>query len=680
MKHLLRILIFAVSACSIHTVSSKDQKVRASKKDPNDTRKVTVTITAPGGFKKDSTFTKNTDGFAKKLYFDFSKGDHTITAYYQDAPQDTFGLIIPASDAADAAPAGSELVIDGKLIKIDMSKAKLAPKAKFEAAIEVPAGSGSWTLVSGNKDLTTAIAGSGKHPAILQEITCIGSKPEEQRKSVCKILMYEEQATKIYAKKQGLSGKITTLTTAAINAARGGAQAFAKNPVIITIDGQGSAKIMSEASYNEQKRKEAESAKPKIEKKPVATSVASAVSTTAQAASASQGATPAPVPKVETASVERTPKEKLTELVKIRRNNGGAYIAMPENADLTGIKLPAADLRSAVLKGADLTGANFESDDRSRVPTLEKANLEGANLTDANLTGAILRKAKLQKANLTNAILKGVNFSKAFLEGANFSGANLEGAVFSFANGVDKVVSWAGANLSNVSGLSDAIIIKARNEGAKNAQTEAEVKEANMPAEEKKRRQDIAQFLGQIKAGKGVNMLAPDLKQIRLAPGTDLKGANLEGADLTSAVLKGVHLEGANLKDATLSFAELQGAYLEDAQLQNADLLRVDLSNANLTNANLYQSDRSKKGLYSSILRNTNFTNADLRNVNLSRSNLTGVILTGAQLSGAKFNEVMGLTPEQEEYVRKQTHEVSKYKEPTAKERQRDADETMNYP
>ena len=63
-------------------------------------------------------------------------------------------------------------------------------------------------------------------------------------------------------------------------------------------------------------------------------------------------------------------------------------------ADLSGINLTGADLRSTNLAGADLTDAN-----------LTQTNLTGANLGGADLTDANLGKANMNGAILCNTIM-----------------------------------------------------------------------------------------------------------------------------------------------------------------------------------------------------------------------------------------------------------------------------------
>ena len=67
-----------------------------------------------------------------------------------------------------------------------------------------------------------------------------------------------------------------------------------------------------------------------------------------------------------------------------------------------------------------------------------------------------------------------------------------------------------------------------------------------------------------------------------VAPGADLRDANLRWANLT-----GADLRGADLRDADLTGADLRGADLRDADLTGADLRGINLRGANLTGANL---------------------------------------------------------------------------------------------
>ncbi|GAB2817614.1 hypothetical protein GCM10022221_14330 [Actinocorallia aurea] len=85
--------------------------------------------------------------------------------------------------------------------------------------------------------------------------------------------------------------------------------------------------------------------------------------------------------------------------------------------------------------------------------------------------------------------------------------------------------------------------------------------------------------------------------RLRTPPRTDLRGANLQGedlsyrnlaeVDLTGADLTDAHLVGADLTRAVLRGATLAGARLDEARLTGADLTGADLSRARLLGTDL---------------------------------------------------------------------------------------------
>jgi WD40 repeat protein len=106
--------------------------------------------------------------------------------------------------------------------------------------------------------------------------------------------------------------------------------------------------------------------------------------------------------------------------------------------------------------------------------------------------------------------------------------------------------------------------------------------------------------------------------RMRIPARTDLRGAALQGEDLshrelgkvdfTGADLAGARLVGANLSQAVLAGARLTGARLDGARLSGADL-----------------------------------RGADLRGARLTRADLTGVLLDGSRWSRAALIDVTGL-------------------------------------
>jgi uncharacterized protein YjbI with pentapeptide repeats len=72
---------------------------------------------------------------------------------------------------------------------------------------------------------------------------------------------------------------------------------------------------------------------------------------------------------------------------------------------------------------------------------------------------------------------------------------------------------------------------------------------------------------------------------------TDLRGANLQEANLQEANLKGANLQEANLQEANLKGALLPVALLEEANLQGANLQEAILQGANFHRANLHKAN-----------------------------------------------------------------------------------------
>lgn len=96
----------------------------------------------------------------------------------------------------------------------------------------------------------------------------------------------------------------------------------------------------------------------------------------------------------------------------------------------------------------------------------------------------------------------------------------------------------------------------------------------------------------------------------------DFSGANLRGANLSSADLSEANLRGANLSDANLSSAEIIGAELFGANLSNADLRGADLRGANLSGVELIGAGLFGANLSEAWLGANVFADNDLSEVN----------------------------------------------------------------
>ncbi len=85
-----------------------------------------------------------------------------------------------------------------------------------------------------------------------------------------------------------------------------------------------------------------------------------------------------------------------------------------------------------------------------------------------------------------------------------------------------------------------------------------------------------------------------------------------------------------NLDGAYLSQANLRGAYLNGADLSHADLSQANLRRAYLMVANLSQADLSQANLSGAYLMVAILSQADLSGAYLSQANLSGAYLIGA--------------------------------------------------
>lgn len=151
--------------------------------------------------------------------------------------------------------------------------------------------------------------------------------------------------------------------------------------------------------------------------------------------------------------------------------------------------------------------------------------------------------------------------------------------------------------------------------------------------------------------------------------GLDLRGAHLEGVDLSGLPLAGlwggdwpergggelgeraaIHLEGAVLHGTDLSHAILGGAYLGGADLSFATLTQAELSGADLVEANLDGAQLLHAGLSCADMRQTtlrraSLLGADLRTAHLDEADLTRADLRGADLFGASLRRARGCRP-----------------------------------
>ena len=99
-------------------------------------------------------------------------------------------------------------------------------------------------------------------------------------------------------------------------------------------------------------------------------------------------------------------------------------------ADLSGMSLPFARMRGALLFGADLSGVDAAG-----------ADFRDIYAPTANLSGAVLTGASLSGADLSFGILSGADFAKTQMYGITLSGSDLSGSNSTDSNLVRRISS-----------------------------------------------------------------------------------------------------------------------------------------------------------------------------------------------------------------------------------------------
>jgi uncharacterized protein YjbI with pentapeptide repeats len=134
----------------------------------------------------------------------------------------------------------------------------------------------------------------------------------------------------------------------------------------------------------------------------------------------------------------------------------------------------------------------------------------------------------------------------------------------------------------------------------------------------------------------GRRALPPGKPQPLLLARTDLRGADLEDANLAWADLTGAHLEEADLDGANLKEAYLAGAHLEGADLSGANVKGAYLMRANLERAHLGGAHLEGAHLDGAHLKDTRLGGAHLKGAYLIGAHLEEAWLYGANLEGAQ--------------------------------------------
>lgn len=147
----------------------------------------------------------------------------------------------------------------------------------------------------------------------------------------------------------------------------------------------------------------------------------------------------------------------------------------------------------------------------------------------------------------------------------------------------------------------------------------------------------------------GSHMEGADLRKTQLV-GTELTMARMEGAilweaNMAGAILWGARMEGASLYRAGIEGGRAEGARMDGtdlrkARMQGALLPRVHMEGAILGEARMEGAILVEARMEGTVLRGTRMAGADLRDVRLEGAKLWGAQMRGAALAGAPLKGV----------------------------------------
>ena len=124
----------------------------------------------------------------------------------------------------------------------------------------------------------------------------------------------------------------------------------------------------------------------------------------------------------------------------------------------------------------------------------------------------------------------------------------------------------------------------------------------------------------------------------------NLRGLDLNKANLTNGILRQVNLKKANLTDAKLEAADLRTAQMQEAQLSSANLSESILHHADLSRAVLAGAHLRKVRARNARFAGADLSGADFTDADLAYAELVGVTLSsttsfaGANLRSAKLS------------------------------------------
>ena len=146
----------------------------------------------------------------------------------------------------------------------------------------------------------------------------------------------------------------------------------------------------------------------------------------------------------------------------------------------------------------------------------------------------------------------------------------------------------------------------------------------------------------------GLRVLGPEiLAGIGFPVFADLRGVDMQAADLSDRDLRYADLRGADLKFTDLSGSNLRRAMIDGAVAGNSNWRGAYLDGASFLGADLNAAVLNRIHAYRVDFRGANLVNADLRNASLSHSFFAESKLNLAQFNGTYMRFVEGLVDAQ---------------------------------
>lgn len=292
------------------------------------------------------------------------------------------------------------------------------------------------------------------------------------------------------------------------------------------------------------------------------------------------------------------------------------------HANLAGLELAGMDFTGAILAGANFAGAQLQG------ACLDAVFASNTRFDAADLSGCRMRQASLGQASFVGANLRGADLQASDCSDSNFSGAELSGSNLQAA-------VLAGAWLQSIRAerliADNAQLINANLDGANLAG--ARLANANLSGASAQRINLEGTAAAKINLTQadlsGANLQQADLSGSQTGPGTSLKQARLNAAQLECSSWTGVDLDqawltGIQAKDTDFSDSNLTAARISRSDLRGCRFDRSNLQGADLSLSNLMQAS---------------FMNANLRSGKFQGCNLYGATFVDTDIAGAQFND-----------------------------------------